>query len=146
MLVYTAYMGYIPEKRVGVALLANGSGYPLSQIGLYALALLLDKSPDELPFIKYEKTYELLSGLYETYKGTMDARVVPKDGLLQIEICDKYTDMIISLIPEDIEGDVKRFYTVQAGGKLPVEFIVEGNRVELIYERYRLKKVGNLPQ
>ncbi|MEM3769760.1 MAG: serine hydrolase [Candidatus Bathyarchaeia archaeon] len=146
VLVYTAYMGYIPEKRVGVALLANGSGYPLSQMGLYALALLLDKDPDELPFIKYEKTYELLSGLYQTYKGTMDAKVVPKGGLLQIEICDKYTDMIILLIPEDIEGGVKRFYALQAGGKIPVEFIVDGERVELIYERYRLKKVSNLPQ
>jgi len=146
MLVYTAYIGYIPEKRVGVALLANGSGYPLSQMGLYALALLLGKDPYELPFIKYEKTYELLSGLYETYKGTMDAKVVPKGGLLQIEICDKYTDMIIPLIPEEIEGDVKKFYAIQAGGKLPVEFLVEGERVELIYERYRLKKVGNLPQ
>jgi len=146
VLVYTAYIGYIPEKRVGVALLANGSGYPLSQMGLYALALLLGKDPDELPFIKYEKTYELLSGLYETYKGTMDAKVVPKGGLLQIEICDKYTDMIIPLIPEEIEGDVKKFYAIQAGGKLPVEFLVEGERVELIYERYRLKKVGNLPQ
>ena len=146
VLVYTAYMGYIPEKLVGVALLANGSGYPLSQTGLFALALLLDKNPDELPFIKYEKTYELLSGLYETYKGTMDARVVPKGELLQIEICDKYTDMIIPLIPEDVEGDVKKFYAVQAGGKLPVVFIAEGDRVELIYERYRLKKVGNLPQ
>ncbi|MEM2202564.1 MAG: serine hydrolase [Candidatus Bathyarchaeia archaeon] len=146
VLVYTAYMGYIPEKRVGVALLANGSGYPLSQMGLYALALLLDKDPDELPFIKYEKTYELLSGLYQTYKGTMDAKVVSKGGLLQIEICDKYTDVIIPLIPENIEGNVKRFYAIQAGGKLPVEFIVDGERVELIYERYRLKKVGNLPQ
>ncbi len=146
VLVYTAYIGYIPEKRVGVALLANGSGYPLSQIGLYTLALLLDKNPEELPFIKYEKTYELLSGLYETYKGTMDAKVVLKGGLLQIEICDKYTDMIIPLIPEDIEGDVKRFYTIQAGGKLPVEFIVDGGNVELIYERYRMKKVGSLPQ
>ncbi|MEM3581479.1 MAG: serine hydrolase [Candidatus Bathyarchaeia archaeon] len=146
VLVYTAYMGYIPEKRVGVALLANGSGYPLSQMGLYALALLLDKNPDELPFIKYEKVYELLSGLYQTYRETMDAKVVPKGGLLQIEICDKYTDMIIPLIPEDIEGDVKRFYTLQAGGKLPVDFIVDGDCVELIYERYRLKKVGSLPQ
>jgi len=146
VLVYTAYMGYIPERKVGVALLANGSGYPLSQIGLYALALLLDQDPEKLPLIKYEKTYDLLSGIYETYKGTMDAKVTPKNGILQIEICDKYTDMVIPLIPEDIVGSVKKFYAIQAGGKLPVEFIVDGDHVELIYERYRLKKVGGLPQ
>lgn len=145
VLVYTAYIGYVPEKKVGVALLANGSGYPLSQIGQYALAMLLGKNPEELPFIKTEKTYELLSGIYETHKGTMDAKVAAKGGLLQIEISDKYNDMVISLIPENLEGNLKKFYALQSGGKLPIEFIVEDNYVELIYERYRLKKVSNLP-
>ncbi len=144
VLVYTAYIGYVPEKQAGVALLANGSGYPLSQIGMYALAMLLDRNPEDLPFVKLERTYDLLCGVYETYKGTMDAKVTAKGGILQIEICDKYTDMIIPLIPEDIESNVKKFYTLQASGKLPVEFIVKDNNVELIYERYRLKKVSAL--
>ncbi|MDI6691193.1 MAG: serine hydrolase [Candidatus Bathyarchaeota archaeon] len=144
VLVYTAYMGYIPEKKMGIALMANGSGYPLSQIGLYGLALMLNENPENLPFIKIERVYDELTGLYETYKGTMQAQVVSKGGILQIEIKDKYTDMIIPLIPENIEGSMKKFYAFQSGGKLPVEFIVEGGKVELIYERYRLKKVGNL--
>lgn len=144
VLVATAFMGYIPEKRIGIALLANGSGYPLSQMGLYGLALMLGENPENLPFVKVERTFELLTGLYETYKGTMKAQVVKKEGILSLEIKDKYTDMIIPLIPEDIEGEVKTFYTVQAGVKLPVEFIVKGKQVDLIYERYRLKKVGNL--
>ncbi len=144
VLVATAYMGYIPEKGMGVALLANGSGYPLSQIGLYGLALMLGENPENLPFIKVERTFDLLTGLYETYKGTMKAQVVSKGGILQLEVKDKYTDMIIPLIPENIEGEVKMFYTVEAGVKLPVEFIVRGDKVDLIYERYRLKKVGKL--
>ncbi|MDW8040274.1 MAG: serine hydrolase [Nitrososphaerota archaeon] len=145
VLVYTAYIAYIPEKKVGVAILANGSGYLLSQMGLYTLAMLIGKNPEELPFIKVENTYELLTGMYETYKGTMEAKVVAKGGILQIEICDKYTDMVIPLIPENLEGNVKKFYALQSGGKLPVEFKVENNNVELIYERYRLKKVSSLP-
>ncbi|MGQ9506703.1 MAG: serine hydrolase [Candidatus Bathycorpusculaceae bacterium] len=144
VLVYTAYMGYMPEKKMGIALMANGSGYPLSQIGLYGLALMLNENPENLPFIKMEGVYDALTGLYETYKGTMKAQVVSKGGILQLEIKDKYTDMIIPLIPENIEGTVKKFYALQSGGKLPVEFMVEGERVDLIYERYRLKKVGNL--
>lgn len=145
VLVYTAYMGYIPEKKVGVVLLANGSGYPMSQMGLYALVMLVGEDPEKLPFVKVESTYEQLTGIYKTYKGTMDAKVVAKGGLLQIEICDKYVDMVIPLIPENLEGNVKKFYAFQAGGKLPVEFIIENNSVELIYERYRLKKVSGLP-
>lgn len=144
VLVATAYMGYIPEKRIGIALLANGSGYTLSQMGLYGLALMIGENPENLPFIKVEKAYDLLTGLYETYKGTMKAQVTSNNGILQLEIKDKYTDMIIPLIPEEIEGEVKTFYTVQAGAKLPVEFIIEGDKVDLIYERYRMKKVGNL--
>jgi CubicO group peptidase (beta-lactamase class C family) len=144
VLVYTAYMGYIPEKKIGIALMANGSGYPLSQMGLYGLALMMNGKPENLPFIKIERVYDILTGLYETYKGTMKAQVVSKGGILQLEIKDKYTDMIIPLIPENIEGQVKKFYAIQSGGKLPVEFMVEENKVELIYERYRLKKVSDL--
>jgi len=144
VLVYTAFMGYIPDKKIGIALLANGSGYILSQMGLYGLALMLGENPENLPFIKIERNFDLLTGLYETYKGTMKAQVVSKGGILQLEIKDKYTDMIIPLIPEDIEGEVKRFYTIQSGGKLVVDFIVKDDKVDLIYERYRLKKVGNL--
>jgi CubicO group peptidase (beta-lactamase class C family) len=144
VLVYTAYMGYIPEKKIGIALMANGSGYPLSQIGLYGLALMLNENPENLPFIKIERVHDMLTGLYETYKGTMKAQVVSKGGILQLEIKDKYMDMIIPLIPENIEGHAKKFYAIQSGGKLPVEFTVEENKVELIYERYRLKKVSNL--
>jgi CubicO group peptidase (beta-lactamase class C family) len=142
--VATAYMGYIPENRIGIALMANGSGYMLSQMGLYGLALMLGENPENLPFIKVEKTFDLLTGLYDTYKSTMKAQVVSKAGILQLEIRDKYTEMMIPLLPEDIEGTVKKFYTVQAGAKLPVEFIVKGDKVDLIYERYRLKKVGKL--
>jgi CubicO group peptidase (beta-lactamase class C family) len=144
VLVYTAYMGYIPEKKIGIALMANGSGYPLSQMGLYGLALMLNGNPENLPFIKIERVYDMLTGLYETYKGTMKAQVVSKGGILHLEIKDKYTDMIIPLIPENIEGQVKKFYAIQSGGKLPVEFVIEGEKVDLIYERYRLKKVSNL--
>jgi len=144
VLVATACIGYIPEKRVGIALLANGSGYPLSQIGMYGLALMLGKNPENLPFIRVENAFDLLTGLYETYKGTMKAKVVSKGGILHLEIKDKYNDMIVPLIPEDIDSEIKTFYTIEAGAKLPVEFTVKGDKVDLIYERYRLKKVGKL--
>jgi len=144
VLVYTAYVGYIPEKNVGIAVLANGSGYPLSQIGLYALAMLVGENPEELPFMKVEKVYDILTGVYETYKGTMDAKVVVNGGILQVEIHDKYTDIVTPLIPENLEGSVKKFYVFQSGGKLPVEFIIENGNVELIYERYKLRKVSGL--
>jgi CubicO group peptidase (beta-lactamase class C family) len=142
VLVSTAYIGYLLKKRIGIALLANGSGYPMSQLGLYGLALMCGEEPEELPFVKIERTFERLEGKYETYKGTMKAQVVSNAGILNLEIKDKYMDLIIPLIPENLENDVKHFYTVQSGVKLPVEFMVSGDNVDLIYERYRLRKVG----
>jgi len=144
VLTATAYIGYIPERKIGIALLANGSGYPLSQLGMYGLALMLGENPEELPFIKLERQLDGLTGRYETYKGTMDAQVVKKGSFLCIIIKDKYMEEIVPLFPENLEGNVKTFYTLQGAGKLRVEFIVNGRDVDLLFERYRLKKVGAL--
>ena len=59
-------------------------------------------------------------------------------------IRDRYMEEIVPLFPENLEGNVKTFYTLQGAGKLKVEFIVNGKDVDLLFERYRLKKVGVL--
>jgi len=38
--------------------------------------------------------------------------------------------------------DVRTFYMLAAGQRLPVEFRVEDGRIELICERYLLRRVG----
>jgi len=144
VLTATAYIGYIPERKIGIALLANGSGYPLSQLGMYGLALMLGEDPEKLPFIKLERQLESLTGRYQTYKGTMDAQVVKKGSFLCVIIKDKYMEEVVPLFPENLEGNVKTFYTLQGAGKLKVEFIVNGKDVDLLFERYRLKRVGVL--
>ena len=144
VLTATAYIGYIPERKIGIALLANGSGYPLSQLGMYGLALMLGEDPEKLPFIKLERQLDSLTGRYQTYKGTMDAQVVKKGSFLCIIIKDKYMEEVVPLFPENLEGNMKTFYTLQGAGKLKVEFIVNGKDVDLLFERYRLKRVGVL--
>ena len=144
VLTATAYIGYIPERKIGIALLANGSGYPLSQLGMYGLALMLGEDPEKLPFIKLERQLDSLTGRYQTYKGTMDAQVVKKGSFLCVIIKDKYMEEVVPLFPENLEGNVKTFYTLQGAGKLKVEFIVNGKDVDLLFERYRLKRVGVL--
>jgi len=144
VVVSTAYIGYVPEEGVGITILANGSGYLLSHIGHYGLALALGEDPEELPFVKLERALELLAGAYETYKGTMRAHVRVAGGILQLEIKDRYRTTVVPLVPENLEGDVKTFFAFRAGGRLPVEFVVRGRDVDLIYERYRLKKIGGV--
>ncbi len=144
VLVSTAYMGFIPEKGIGVMVLANGSGYPLSYVGEYALTLMLSRNLRELPFIRYEEVLNELSGVYETYKGTMRITVSKRGSLLHIERKDKYTEFIVPLIPVDWEGDVKVFHAISMNRKIPTEFIERDGEIFLIYERYKLKKVGKI--
>jgi CubicO group peptidase (beta-lactamase class C family) len=146
VLVATAYMGFVPEEGVGVALLANGSGYPMAQFGQYALALLLDHDPEGLPFVVHERWLKELEGLYETYKGTMSVQVRRQGDFLLIEVRDKYTEQIVPLVPEALDESVRTFYTLAAGQRLPVEFRIRDGKIELIYERYLLRRVGKLPE
>lgn len=139
-IVYRAYVAYMPEKKVGVALLANAKGYLLSHIGTYALSQLLGVDPETLPFIKSDKILGQLQGEYETYMGTMKANVKKKGDFLYIEIKDKYTDEIIPLIPEKLEEDQAIFYTISEGRKYNADFKIKEDRIEMIYERYKLVK------
>lgn len=144
VLTATAYVGYIPDARLGVAILANGNGYKLSHMGLFALALMLGKDPYRLPFIKMESELEKLEGIYETYKGTMSVSVRVNGNFLNIEFRNKFKDQVVTLVPINVEGNVKKFFTLQDSGKIEVEFIIDDDRVDMVYERYRMRKVSRI--
>ena len=138
--VYTAFMGYIPERKIGVTVLANSSGYPLSYIGMYALANMLGKSPEELPFIRMEGLLKKLEGTYESYKGTMRLIVERQGDFLFIKRKSKYIEESIPLVFEKAEDDTVLFYTLSGGRKIYAEFRVKNGKIELLYERYKLMK------
>jgi len=141
VLVYTAFMGYLPEDGVGVIVLANASGYPLSLIGMYALALALSRDPYEaVPYLRYEETLEKLQGIYETYKGTYRLQVRRLGDFLAVEYRDRYREVTTTLAPMEVREDYAKFYTLSAGGKVEVEFFIDGGRVVMVYERYKLVK------
>jgi CubicO group peptidase (beta-lactamase class C family) len=140
--VYTAYVGYIPEKKVGVAVLGNPSKYSASNIGMFALAQLLGVDPETLPYVKQDRILEKLQGEYETYKGTMKINVKKKGDFLIAEMKDKYTEEATPLIPQKLEEDHATFYTFSEGTKLTTEFSVRNGKVEWIFERYKALKKG----
>jgi len=141
ILVSTAFAGYIPEKKTGVVILANASGYPLSYIGMYALALALDRDPEEeLFFIKADRILDAVQGIYETYKGTMRINVVRKGDVIYLERKGKYTPLNVPLILDRIEENKAVFRAPGIASKLEVEFYIEDNKIEMFYERYKLVK------
>ena len=141
LLVHTAYIGYIREENIGVALLANSSGYRLSYIGYYILAYLLGKDPDKLYFIRNDKLLENLEGEYETYKKTMKAKIVKDNSILYLIMPNAVSEQRIPLIPVDLEeSDRLVFNAYTEWKKYVVEFIVEGDKINLLFERYDFRK------
>jgi len=56
----------------------------------------------------------------------------------------KHTDASTILVPDTLTEQTRTFFTLESGHKIGVEFTVQDGVVDLLYERYRLKKVGNL--
>ncbi|MFN4046706.1 MAG: serine hydrolase, partial [Acidilobaceae archaeon] len=142
VLTYTAYMGYVRGDNAGVIVMANSSGYPLSLLGQYVLAYLIGVNPESLAPIKLEKTLSKLAGAYEAFKSTMRLTVKRKQGTLIIEYRDRYVEELTPLTPQRIEEDYALFYAHTLTGRIPVEFRIKGDKVEMIYERYKLVKRG----
>lgn len=140
----TAYVGFVPDSNVGIALLANGSGYALSQMGMYGLALALGHEPDRLYFVAREKALRELEGTYEAYKGTLNWTVKRSGEFLTIEEKTRFNTTTTILVPDNIGDTIRTFYTLEPGNKLAAEFHIQGDKVSLIHERYHLRRTGNL--
>lgn len=141
--VYTAYLGYLPDAKVGVAVLANPSEYNPSHLGMFALAELAGMDSATLPFIKNHRILRKLQGRYETYKGTMKIDVRKKGDFLFYESRDRYTEQTLPLVPDELNDEHARFYTLVDGVKHPFDFVADENgNIELIYERYKFKRTA----
>lgn len=145
VLVYTAYMGYVRGGDVGVIVMANSTGYPLSLVGIYTLAYTLGYDPEKLEFRRVDRILSKLTGVYETYKSTMRLQVRRKAGTLVVEYKDRYSEEITPLTPVKLEEDYALFHAYTLTGRIPVEFRVRGDKIEMIYERYKLVKTSRAP-
>ncbi|MEM2795556.1 MAG: serine hydrolase, partial [Thermofilaceae archaeon] len=140
VLVHTAFIGYVPTERVGVVVLANASGYPLSMIGLYALSTLLGKDPEKLPLLKRDRLLDKLQGIYESFRGSYRFQVKRRGDFLLLEYRDLLTESFTPLAPVEVREDYALFYTVSYGRRVEAEFFIEGDKVTMLYERYRMVK------
>jgi len=140
VLVYTAFIGYLPSERVGVALLANGQGYPLSNMGFYILSLLVGEEPEKLEFIRRDRILSELTGRYETYMGTHYYVIERKGDFLVARYNDRFVSQEYILVPLEVKEDYVRLYTLANGRYMEAIFTREGGDIVLYFERYRLVK------
>jgi len=60
-----------------------------------------------------------------------------------LEIKNKLLAQTVPLVPVALESDRARFFTLSMGRRLWVEFAVRDGGVELIYERYKMRRTGS---
>ncbi len=140
VLVYTAYFGFLPQQKLGVAVLANGSGYPCGQVAQTALAWAMGVSLSEPSCLKVEEIGELLGGTYATYRDTMRISVRPRGSVLELTVEDREAPQTVFLTLEDIGREEIRCQAHLGDRRMPVLFCRRGSQVELLYERYKLRR------
>lgn len=142
----TAYMGLIPEEKVGVMVMANSSGYSTRFIGQYGLAILLGQDPEELSFVKRDRLMSGLCGNYETFRGTTNIQIKRSGDFLMMVEAGKYSQATTILIPASLEEGKSIFYTLGNGYKVYAEFVQDRTGTSLVFERYAYRKTGSLKE
>ncbi|MFN3422706.1 MAG: serine hydrolase, partial [Armatimonadota bacterium] len=74
--------------------------------------------------------------------GTMKLHVNRKGDALLLETKGRLLESSIPFLPEELADNYARFFTIQHSRKVTAEFFIEGEKVTLLYERYKLVKVG----
>ncbi len=136
------YLGFIPEKRLGVAVQINCAGYLPDFIGMYALALYLGEDADSLPFLVRDRMLGELVGTYRTFRNTIEAKVTRMAGCLILEVrIENHRIVQMPLFPDDLQPERRIFYTMNLTLRQTVEFSFKNGQVELIHERFLFRKV-----
>ena len=141
----TAYIGFIPAAAKGVAVLANSSGYSTTHMGMYGLAALVGAEPGQLPFVQRENILDSLTGMYETFHGTMSAEIRWSEDILYLISKDKYTSSRVALIPGTVTENEVTGFSLAGSSRIPFAFRLHGSDIRLIHERYCLRRSGPLP-
>lgn len=147
VLTATSHMAWAPDENAAVEVLANGAGYPMNQFAYYALAELLGRDPEALPFVRRARQRAALGGIYRSYHGTMKARVRPAGDLLLFNDVDTYDDALtVTLLPDDPrDPDNTAFHILAGGVETPVTFTPRADGgMAMVYGRYLYRKVGEL--
>jgi CubicO group peptidase (beta-lactamase class C family) len=119
-------------------------GYGLSQLAQVALALHLGQDPASLPFWRLEEALTPLVGRYHSFKETMQAEVARRGDFLQLTFPDNAQPQRVNLVPHRLDTPEPTFFTLAGARRLEVTFRPSEAGVELIYERYKLRRSGPL--
>ena len=139
--VSSAYVGFLEEAELGVAVAANADPdvHP-TYVGKALLALLRGTDPDDVvPFYALRAKCQRVAGRYESYRSAMAAVVEASGGELDVTLETALGEESLTAFPESMDGDDRSFYTVGAGGeRVPLTFETADGGLDCYYQRWRL--------
>ena len=137
--VSSAYFGFVPELNVGVTLASN-SDFWAQPVADYALALSMNKDPEKLPFVSFQRKAETLIGRYETFKGSNKMQISMKGSSLFMEVGNQGQSNSMPLV---IDGN--KIFLILGPNKVNLEVnAVSKNDVTIKFERYLFHKIGKI--
>lgn len=141
--VSNAYVGFLKDAKLGVAVATNCAAetHPM-HVGPALLAIISGTDPAEVvPTYGLRRKQETVTGQYESFRGIQSATVEAKQGGLELTMETDLRSESYTLFPESLSPDEYEFYTVAAtGDRTPVEFRVRDDDVDLLFQRWRLRK------
>lgn len=141
--VSTAYLGFLADGQVGVAVACNDSPATHPQhVGPALLAILDGQDPaDATRYYGLRQKARAVAGEYESVHGIQTATVEPDGGSVHIEFGNALEEQELVATPETADPDDLRYYTVGEGGaQFPVEFEHTADGMDLYFQRWRLHK------
>ena len=139
--VSTAYVGFLEDAELGVAVLANASPdvHP-SFVGRALLALARGEDPAEaVPFFALREKCQRVAGRYESHRSAMTAEVEAAGGTLEATFETALGEESVTAFPESLDAEDRQFYAVDAGGnRLPLTFEETEDGLDCYYQRWRL--------
>jgi len=139
--VSTAYVGFLEETALGIAIACNDSpeAHP-SHVGRALLAIIDGTDPREAShFFGLRAAAERVSGDYSSYRDIQRAAVERDGGGLEIRFENALESKTIAAVPENADPDDLRYYSIDADGvRIPIEFEETADGLDMFYRRWRL--------
>lgn len=141
--VSNAFIGFLEDANVGVAVLCNTSPqtHPM-HVGPAVLSIVQGTDAAEsVPTFALQEKLDRVTGEYESYRGIQSATVERKGGTLELTLSTELRSESYHLLPESLDTDDLTFTTVaESGYRVPVEFDASGDTVDMFIQRWRLHK------
>jgi CubicO group peptidase (beta-lactamase class C family) len=140
--VSTAYVGYLADTEVGVALVCNDSPEIHPQfVGPALLATLRGEAPAEATqFYALREKASHVAGTYESHRGIQTATVTPTGGRIEVTLETALSEDTFEASPDSTDVDDLVYYTVEpSGARVPLEFTGDDG-LALLYQRWHLNR------